>query len=128
MSNEKPQLKINEKVQLHIRLTQTHIDILNELMGKKTGINSYSEAIRYAILCLKDDIDTEDLVKNVQRKINAMSKNIDILVDMVAGGFDFQDVKAIGNGKDTYIYKDAKKNVENEIQRATTIRKYSNFK
>lgn len=117
----------NEFFVKHIRFTQTHIDILDELIEKKPGINSYAEAVRYAVLCLKDDIDTE----NVERKMNVMSKNIDMLVEMIAGGFDSQNVKAIGNCEDTYIYKDAKKNVENKIKRATTIKsnlKKNNFK
>ncbi|MBK5446712.1 MULTISPECIES: hypothetical protein [unclassified Peribacillus] len=33
-----------------------------------------------------------------------MSKNIDILTEMVAGGFHEADVKAIGRAEDTYIY------------------------
>ncbi|MBS4536496.1 hypothetical protein GOQ29_12785 [Clostridium sp. D2Q-14] len=117
----------NEFFVKHIRFTQTHIDILDGLIEKKPGINSYAEAVRYAVLSLKDDIDTE----SVERKMNVMSKNIDMLIEMIAGGFDAQNVKAIGDSEDTYIYKDAKKIVENKIQRATTIKsnlKKNNFK
>ncbi|MFI8494163.1 hypothetical protein ACIGC1_14780 [Peribacillus butanolivorans] len=51
-----------------------------------------------------------------------MSKNIDILTEMVAGGFHEADVKVIGRAEDTYIYADSKKNVANNIQRSTTIK------
>ena len=55
-----------------------------------------------------------------------MSKSIDILTEMVAGGFHAKDVKAIGKAADTYIFADAKKNVEVNIQRYTTVKSSSN--
>ena len=45
---------------------------------------------------------------------------------MTGGGFHELGVKAIGNVDDTFIYMDAKKNVENKIQRSTTVK--SNLK
>lgn len=110
----------------HIRFTQTQIDILDNLIKNKVGINNYSDAVRYAVLSIEDPIKTNETSKVVQRKLNAMSKNIDIIREMVAGGFHEQGVKAIGKSEDTYIYVDAKKNIEDDIQKATTIR--SNIK
>jgi hypothetical protein len=114
----------------HVRFSQTHVDILEDLMEQTVGINSYAEAIRYAVLCLADQVDNENEIKKMSSKMNAMSKNIDVLVEMTAGGFHEQEVTAIGKSEDTYIYMDAKKNVENKIQRATTMksnRKASNI-
>ncbi|MDM5335773.1 hypothetical protein QUF84_00485 [Fictibacillus enclensis] len=105
----------------HILFSQTYIDIMDELIKEKSGINNYADAVRYALLSLKKGTDqTEN--GELQRKLNAMSKNIDILTEMVAGGFHYSDIHAIGKAEETYIYKDAKKNVENKIQRSTTVR------
>lgn len=115
-----------KKIQKHIYFTQTQIDILDDMIKNIPGINSYSEAARYAVLSMYDEVDSVKSIKHMEKKINMMAKTIDILAEMVAGGFDFQDVNAIRKKEDTYIYADAKKNVENEIQRSTTIK--SNFK
>ena len=106
----------------HIRLTQTHIDIMDELIQNNPGINNYAEAIRYALLALSNNQNDETKEEDLTRKLNAMSKNIDVLTEMVAGGFHEQGVKAIGSIDETYIYQDAKRNVENKIQRSTTIK------
>lgn len=112
---------------LRVRVSQIYIDILDELKEKK-DIKSYAGAIRYAILSLadKENISVDNSLKEMKIKLNTVTKNVDMLMEMVAGGFDFQDVNAIRKKEDTYIYADAKKNVENEIQRSTTIK--SNFK
>jgi len=106
----------------HIRLTQTHIDIMDNLIQNNPGINNYAEAIRYALLALTDNQSVESKDESFTRKLNAMSKNIDLLTEMIAGGFHEQGVKAIGSIDETYIYQDAKRNVENKIQRSTTIK------
>lgn len=103
----------------HVRFTQTHIDILDNLIENTVGIDNYAEAIRYAVISLEDNI-------SIERKVNAIGKNIDILMEMTGGGFQELGIKAIGNLEDTFVYMDAKKNVENKIQRSTTIK--SNFK
>lgn len=100
----------------HVRFSQTHIDILDSLIENKVGINNYAEAIRYAVLCLEGPED----VQGMKRKMNAMSKNIDILVEMTSCGFHESNVRKIGKKEDSSIYHDAKKNVEDNIQRATT--------
>ncbi|MFB7304603.1 hypothetical protein [Heyndrickxia sporothermodurans] len=106
-------------VSKHIYFTETHINIMDELIEKNPSIKNYSEAVRYALLNLNDDSMNNN--KELQRKIKAMSKSIDILTEMVAGGFHANEVMAIGKAEETYIYTDAKKNVENKIQRNTTI-------
>lgn len=109
-------------VQKHITLTKTTVDILDELISSKVGVNNYSEAIRYTILSFGENSNDG----NVEKKLNAVSKNIDVLLEMTGGGFHELGVKAIGNVDDTFIYMDAKKNVENKIQRSTTVK--SNLK
>ncbi|MEY8742833.1 hypothetical protein AB9M62_25550 [Bacillales bacterium AN1005] len=106
----------------HIRFTKTHVDILDKLIRKKEGINNYSEAVRYAITLLDNPLDEDQ----IDRKINSIGKDIDIIKEMIAGGFHENGIKAIGKAEDTYIYQDAKRNVESKIQRSTTIK--SNFK
>lgn len=112
---------------LRVRVSQIYVDILDELKEKK-DIKSYAGAVKYAILSLadKENINADNSLEEMKIKLNTVTKNVDILMEMVAGGFDFQDVNAIRKKEDTYIYADAKKNVENEIKRATTIK--SNFK
>lgn len=108
----------------HVRFSQTHIDILDDLIDNTVGINNYAEAIRYAVISLESDV-------SVERKINTIAKNIDLLLEMTGGGFQGLGVNAIGNLEETFIYLDAKKNVENKIQRSTTIKsnlKKSNLK
>ncbi|MGG4263759.1 hypothetical protein [Peribacillus simplex] len=112
---------VQQYISKHVRFTQTHIDIMNDLIENKPGIKNYAEAVRYAILSLANEAISDDN-KEIQRKINAMSKSIDMLTEMVAGGFHAKDVKAIGKAVDTYIYADAKKNVERNIQRSTTVK------
>lgn len=112
----------NEYVGKYIRLTQTHIDILDNIIQAKPGINNYADAVRYAILSMENNTDDNAL----QKKINSMSKNIDLLIELTAGGFHEQGVRAITDAYETFIYMDAKKNVENKIQRSTTIK--SNIK
>ncbi|MFE0504353.1 hypothetical protein ACWF7H_03085 [Peribacillus butanolivorans] len=110
---------MSEYIGKYISFTQTNIDIMDDLIKNKPGINNYADAFRFAILSLEDDLNS---VSNIKMKnINAMSKNIDILTEMVAGGFHEADVKANGRAEDTYIYADSKKNVANNIQRSTTI-------
>ena len=114
-----------KKIQKHVYLTSNNVQVLDDLMENKVGINNYSEAIRYMIGVYSKQLSEEDSIVN-QRKINAMSKNVDMLVEMVAGSFHEQGIKAIEQSTETYVYKDAKKNVEEKIQRAVTMK--SNLK
>ncbi|WP_260288402.1 hypothetical protein [Peribacillus aracenensis] len=117
---------MNEKyIGKFIRFTQTNIDIMDDLIKTKPGIKNYADAVRYAILSLEDE-SISDNNKEIQRKINSMSKSIDMLTEMVAGGFHAKEVKAIGKAVDTYIYADAKKNVEGNIQCSATVKSSSN--
>ncbi|MEU2029865.1 hypothetical protein ABZ787_12995 [Micrococcus luteus] len=95
---------------------------MDELIQNNPGIKNYAEAVRYALLFLSTNQNDESKEEVLTRKLNAMSKNIDLLTEMIAGGFHEQGVKAINNIDETYIYQDAKRNVENKIQRSTTIK------
>lgn len=110
-----------KKIQKHVYLTPKNVNVLDDLMENKVGINTYSEAIRYIIDVYSKELSEEDSKVN-QRKINAISKNVDMLIELVAGGLHEQGIKAIGKAEDTYVYSDAKKNVEEKIQRAVTLR------
>lgn len=112
----------NEYIGKYIRFTPTTIEIMDELIQNNPGIKNYAEAVRYALLSLSTNQNDENKEGDLTRKLNAMSKNIDVLTEMVAGGFHEQGVKAIGSIEETYIYQDAKRNVENKIQRSTTIK------
>ena len=113
---------INNNKRRHIKFSQVHEDILEEMINTIPGINSFSEAVRHAVLSMENQTEQQKKINAMQSKMNAMSKNIDILVEMVAGGFHKLDVKAIGNPEDSYVYQDALKHVENKIQRATTVK------
>jgi len=106
------------KISMHIRFSQTQLNILDNLIETKSGINSYSEAVRYAVMSLEIPEDTAGM----QRKINAMSKELSIAVEMLAGGFHESNVKDIGQKEECPIYRTAKKYVEENIQRATTYK------
>lgn len=111
----------------HVRLTKTHVDILDEIIKKTPGITNYADAIRLTILSFENSTATNGSDKEAQRKLNAMSKNIDIITEMVAGGFHSQNVRAITSSEETYIYQDAVRSVEGDIQKATTKKQSSNF-
>lgn len=120
----------DKKIQKHVYLTPENVHVLDDVIKNKLGINTYSEAIRYIIDVYSNQLAEEDSKVN-QRKINAMSKNVDILVELVAGGLQSLDVHAIRKSEETDIYKDAKKFVEEKIQRAVTLKsnpKKSNWK
>ncbi|MEK4750929.1 hypothetical protein NST77_25875 [Niallia sp. FSL W8-0177] len=108
-----------ELIGKHIRFNPIHIDIMDDLIKNQPGVNNNAEAVRFALLSLKDPITNDD---DVKRKINSMAKQIDILTEMVAGGFHEQGVNVVGKSEDTYIYEDAKKNVEKKIQRSITLK------
>lgn len=113
---------MNNNISKHIKFNQVHEDIVNEMIDTIPGVNSFSEAVRHAVLSMENQTEQQKKINAMQSKMNAMSKNIDILVEMVAGGFHKLDVKAIGNPEDSYVYQDALKHVENKIQRATTVK------
>jgi hypothetical protein len=106
-----------------IIFNQSQIDIVNEMMERIPGINSFSDAVRYAVLAMDDKVDQFKDITDMKKKLNTVSKNIDVLNEMVAGGFHAQNVKAIGRLEDTYIYDDAMKNVQKKIQRSTTVKR-----
>lgn len=116
-----------KKVQKHVYLEQENVDVLDELMQKKVGINTYSEAIRYIIDAYSQKNSEDDSISN-QKKINAMSKNVDMLIELVAGGLHVQDVKVIAVAEETYVYQDAKRRVEEKIQKSTTVKSTSRKK
>lgn len=98
------------------------MDILEDFIKKTPGINNPTDAIRYAIMNLENENSNLGISNDVQRKINALAKNMDVITEMVAGGFDALDVKAMRKAEETYIYQDAKRAVEGDIQRATTFK------
>jgi len=106
-------------IRKHVTLASTHFDILDQVMKEVPGITNYSLAVRYVIQCFADQ-KLNDSESN--QKLNQVAKNVDMLIEMVAGGFSFQDVNSIRPAKETFIYQDAKRHVEKEIQRSTTIK------
>lgn len=110
----------NYLIRKEVRIGDVHEDIIKEMISEIPGINNFADAVRYSILSMKDKNSQQKRIADMERKLNSMSKQIDILVEMMAGGLDQLDVKAIGKKEDTYVYQDAKKNVENNIQRSTT--------
>lgn len=121
---------MGKKIKKQIFFNETQLEIIEKMKKTMPGINTLADAVRYAVLSMDEKTNQAKEFNEVKKKINVMAKNIDIITEMVSGGFHEQGVKAIGNSEDTYIYMDAKKNVENSIQRSTTLRsnlKKSNF-
>ncbi|MFP7474265.1 hypothetical protein SFC55_25100 [Niallia taxi] len=110
----------NDYIGKYIRFTPTTIEIMDQLIQNNPGIKNYAEAVRYALLFISNNQTDVNKEENLTRKLTAMSKNIDILTEMIAGGFHEQGIKAISSLEETYIYQDAKRNVESKIQRSTT--------
>ncbi len=110
---------MKKMIQKHISLTETIVDILNEIIKEQSTVTNYSAAIRFLALNWsenKNESNEEEI------KIAALSKDIKILNEMVAGGFHSLKVNGIIESSDTFIYSDAKKNAEEKIKRATTIK------
>lgn len=110
----------------HIKFNEVHEEILKDIVDNVPGINSISEAVRYSILSMAGKADTQKEANATKRKLNVLSNQVDILVEMVAGGFHKLDVKSIGYPEESYVYQDAVKHVDNKKRRATTIS--SNYK
>lgn len=111
-----------DKVKKQIIFNQTHIDIIDEMIVNNPGIDTLSDAVRYAILMIADQSDHSKQYDEMSKKINFMSKEISIITEMVAGSFHEQGIKAIEQSNATYVYKDARKRVEEEINRFSTIK------
>lgn len=113
---------MKNNISKHIKFSKVHEDIVNEMIDTIPGINSFSEAVRYAVLSMDGQTDRQKEHNAMKRKQNAMSKNIDVLLEIVSSGFHEQKVALVTNKEDTYVYRDALNIVENNIQRATTER------
>lgn len=115
-------MTMEKKISKHIIFNEIHADIISDLINQVPGINSFSEAVRYSVLSMAGRSHEQKETAQLKKKQNAMSKDISILVEMVAGGFNGLGVNAIGSSEETYIYRDAEKIVEKTIQRATTVK------
>ena len=118
MGKEKENKK--EYTQRHILLGNKQIDFLKEIIDEVQDVKNISEAIRYAIDLAKTLKEQDDQVKVFQKKQNAMSKEISILIEMVAGSSEVLGVNDISEAKNTIIYSSAKKTVDVKIKKLVT--------
>ena len=107
----------------HIYFHQTQIDVLDEIISTHAEVKNYSEAVRF--LCMNYDPEMEKKVNSNQAKLNGMSKEISILIEMVS---EFADLHlkdtGILIGTNSTVYQEAKERVEGKIK-ANQTKKYS---
>jgi len=101
---------------LRIRVEQAHLDILDETIQESDGITTYQAAVCHAIVNLKKEKSA------FAAKVSAMSKNIDILVELTAGGFSDSGVEDLPGAGSEGLIKQAKEIVERKISRAVTMK------
>lgn len=107
---------MTNSIHKHITLNQSNVDILDDIIENTKTINNYSAAIRYVIYKYnesnnKDSSDT---------KLNTLAKNMEIALELIACGFHEQGITAINSKEESYIFEEAKRNVENKIQKSVT--------
>lgn len=102
----------------------THLEAIEEIQKNIPRINTLSEAVRYAVINMANQTDEklsqEEKIDRLQKKINAMAKDMSILINMVAGGFEGVGIKSIKDKSETDIYNSAKEEADREIQKAVT--------
>ena len=101
---------------IRVRLEQEHLDILEEIIQERGGVKSYQAAVCHAVVSLQKQKD------GFAAKVNAMSKNIDILVELTAGGFSDSGVEELPEAGGEDLVKQAKTIVERKISRAVTMK------
>lgn len=113
-----------EKFRKQIVFTNKQIDVVESLIGKLPGINTFSDAVRYAVMAMENE---NSLAQNqiMIKKINYMSKDISILLEMLAGSLEKIGIESILPKEETAIYKDTLEAVNNNIQIATTVNSVS---
>lgn len=111
-----------KKIRKEVLLNEVHLDVLEKIINNTEGVNNISEAIRFAILNMDSTIPQQSNGPSdeMKKKLNTIAKEINIISEIVAGGFHAQDVKALGNKEETFIYQDAVRNTEKTIQKAVT--------
>lgn len=108
-------------IKKHITLTDGCLEILDEMLHTEPDISNYSEAIRAALISYNSD-KQESEINNLKFKVNEMSKDLSMLLAMVAGGFHECKVYTIPPKDDCSIYKIANGYVSDEIQRHVTAK------
>lgn len=102
----------------------THLEAIEEIQKNIPRINTLSEAVRYAVINMANQTDEklsqEEKIDRLQKKINAVAKDMSILINMVAGGFEGVGIKSIKDKSETDIYNSAKEEADREIQKAVT--------
>lgn len=114
------------KHEKHLRFTSDELDTLKKIMNDVPGVNTYQAAIEYIIKNYQAPVDN---MSAMERKLNTMSTELDVLLELSAKSFDMLGVKALkgaGEGDSHYLIENARENVKEKIQRATTMRAFKN--
>lgn len=110
-------------IEKHITFYEAHDEVLKNIMETQPTVKNYSEAIRF--LCMNYDPEIEKYNNMTNAKLNAMGKEISILIEMVS---EFADLHlkdtGILIGTNSTVYQEAKERVEGKIK-ANQTKKYS---
>lgn len=117
--------KIEEQTyKKQIIFDDTHLEAIEEIKNNVPRINTLSEAVRHSVIYTasqtEEALSQDEKIDRLQKKINAMAKDMSILINMVAGGFEGVGIKSIIDKSETGIYNSAKETANREIQKAVT--------
>lgn len=117
--------KVN-KFKRTVTLTQVQIETVEELLNEEPGLTYFSDGVGYAILSLLDKKENDKKTIELEKELKRMTKELSVLTELIAGGFDTLGVKVLPNKEDTYVYPDAIKHVENNIRKSVTKKSNKN--
>lgn len=102
----------------HVTFEEEHQKVIDEIIKNVPGVNNLSQALRY--LCMEYDCENK---KMRERKLNAMSKELSILLTIIASAMEETiDVSELKQYKNSLLYARAKELVEETIQTNTTFK------
>ncbi|HDT8053607.1 TPA: hypothetical protein RD666_002623 [Enterococcus faecalis] len=102
----------------HVTFEEEHQKVIDDIIKNVPGVNNLSQAFRY--LCMEYDGENK---KMRERKLNAMSKELSILLTIIASAMEETiDISELKQYKNSLLYARAKELVEETIQTNTTFK------
>ncbi|EJZ8466920.1 hypothetical protein OIV85_002606 [Enterococcus faecalis] len=102
----------------HVTFEEEHQKVIDDIIKNVPGVNNLSQAFRY--LCMEYDGENK---KMRERKLNAMSKELSILLTIITSAMEETiDVSELNQYNKSALYARAKELVEETIQTNTTIK------
>lgn len=102
----------------HVTFEEEHQKVIDDIIKNVPGVNNLSQAFRY--LCMEYDGENK---KMRERKLNAMSKELSILLTIITSAMEETiDVSELNQYNKSALYARAKGLVEETIQTNTTVK------